>query len=84
VSELTPAVEERPGVGNYGSHVQRDDEMPVFSRIVAVDVAIDEERRNLVSLLEIIVGNKDPVEKPELAELLVSEAEFLLNRCHDA
>ena len=58
--------------------------MPVFPRIVSVEVAIDEERRNLVSLLEIVVGNKDPVEKPELDELLVSEAEFLLNRCHDA
>ena len=50
VSEFTPAVEEWPGVRNYGSQVQRDDKMPVFSRIVSVEVAIHEESRTHISI----------------------------------
>lgn len=36
-----------------------------------------------MGLLEVVVGNEDAVEQPELFELLISEAEFLLNSCHD-
>jgi hypothetical protein len=74
MSEITPAVEEGPGIGDNSCHVQRNDEVPIFPRIVAVEITVDEERRNLVRLLKIVVRDQDAVEQSELAEVLVTEA----------
>ena len=58
--------------------------MPVLPRVIPVEVAVNEEGRDLVRLLEVVVRDQDAVEQPELAELFVREAEILLDSRHGA